>query len=238
MNRYCPMSDSIQINILLNNTNLFISNIKVFKKLRPKITFTIDRKNNVVSNNAIDVKTILDELRALNSAIILNCFSLFESSYEWRLLHELTTRSLAGIQKRVMSRYIDDIIKISSVDNYSKEYKFITGKSIAEFFSKDEYKLFLLIKDLYLIRNLLVHGSSIKHIKMVGDTLEFDDNDNSYKKIINQINKYIDPDISPNLSNLDSWLLSGEFVNFFISSTLTVSKKLSLANEKTFMFIS
>ena len=235
--------------LLENNIHFFVNNLISLLKLRPQISFElneheIDKNVEITaSDNSYDIDSfyqIQNEIKALNSAIILNCFSLFEATFEWKLLtvSELNTKGLTGIQERVMQKYINDVIKISSIDNYIKEFKFITGKSIKEYLSENDYKNFLLVKDFYVVRHLLTHGSVSKNVmepKDYGGTIELDTEDKEYQIFLSSLKKRLKINVSNAKLRLEHLLLINGVTDLLLLSVFGLTKSFNLTKKAIFV---
>ena len=243
------MVSNENLKLLKNNITFFYNNLTTLISLRPDIKYTFKEKGMVVSQksnfkmkegiNGFEELIKKEQLqRTLNSAIILNCFSLFESSFEWRLLHELNTKGLSGIQEKIMLKYIDGVIKISSIDNYLKEYRFITGKSLNESLNTDEHMLFNVIKKFYVMRNILIHGSSIKEefIKEnQGGWIKLDKDNEDYHIFFEMIKEKINLGVSYHNFSLDLVLLVNNITDLLLNATLNIANKLSTGTNTIFI---
>lgn len=161
--------------VLYDSINFFQKNIDALYALRPKCRVHFTYNGRVAFNFTIDNITI-DEfegmrniLPAINASLVIQGFSLFEASFERLLIDKLNTENLTGIQEKVMMKYIDDVIKLSSEERLASEFKFITGENLKTFFLQDEYKMYELIKTCYTLRHLLVHGSATKRVMVPHD---------------------------------------------------------------------
>lgn len=229
------MDKTDELKLIQNNVNFFYVNVVTLLRLRPNINISFGKKHkNAICyhfdnlNAADDINVFLskqDDLRAFNSSIILNCFSLFEASFESLLLKELNTKKLSGIQERVMLSYIDGILKISSENNYSKEYKFITGKSIKGLFPEHEYILYKLILTFYTLRHKLIHGSASKSV-LRGGTIKLDKDDNEYQELAKLIIEKLKLDIYPDIYKLDTMLLDNRVSNILVEAIFIISSRL------------
>ncbi len=220
----------------MNNIQFYKKNINIFLKLRPDCSANFKWSDKHVSytfsglksNSIDDIELAMDILPALNSSIILNCFSLFEASFESRLLHELDISNLNGIQEKVMTKYIDEIIKLSSEEKYAKEFKFITGNSLNDFFSTDENEKYKTIKAFYQLRNLLIHGSVTKRVIIPfveGGKIEMDLDDMEYQKLILLLKDKLEIGIPNKLFILDLLLINNQVTNLLVEAVLTISNK-------------
>ena len=230
--------------LLQNNIGFFYENIISLINMRPKVEFFIKKASNssiqfsVEGGSAGQVNLdnfmqIKQQIRAINSSAILNCFSLFEASMEWRLLNDLTTEGLSGIQEKIMSKYIDNIIRISNIDNYKSEYKFITGKSMGDLFNEAEKKMFTNIEKFYVLRHLLIHGSAMKMVIHVsnGESIRLDEDDREYQNLVSLLNLELKLNISKTFFPIDTLLTLNQVADMLFFSTNQVVKKLLHENE-------
>jgi hypothetical protein len=166
-------NNNVQEKVLFSNVYLFVRNIKTLIRLRSKVEMDFLDKdengkiryqhNGDLSNySGMAAFNLADDLIAINTAIIMNCFGLFEACYEQLLLSFIKTSKLDSIQERIISKYIDFILKLSSEQNFSKEYFAITNKKIKEILNDEERNYYEGIKIYYIIRNLIAHGSAIR----------------------------------------------------------------------------
>lgn len=105
-----------------------------------------------------------------------------------------------------MCKYIDEVIRLSSEEKYSKEFKFITGTSLSDFFSTIENEKYKTIKIFYQLRNLLIHASVTKRVMIpfaAGSKIEMDLDDIEYQKLISLIKEKLQIGIPNNLFILD-----------------------------------
>lgn len=231
--------------LLQNNIGFFYENIISLINMRPKVEFFIIKAsdssiqlsikggsaNQVSSDNLMQIQ---QQIKAINSSVILNCFSLFEASIEWRLLNDLTTEGLSGIQEKIMSKYIDNIIRISNIDNYKSEYKFITGKSIGDLFNEAEKKMFTNIEKFYVLRHLLIHGSAMKMVSIHLSNREFirlDEDDREYQNLVSLLNLELKLNVSKIHFPIDTLLILNQITDMLFFSTNQVVKKLLHENE-------
>lgn len=245
-------NDNKKFKVLENKIQFFIRNLLTYQNLRPKINLVFQnpesgqiayRLEGDVASPKDDLTGYLesiDRLKALNTAIVLNCFSIFEASFEALLLKELDTKNLTGIQEKVMLKYIEGIIRLSSHLNYAKEYKFITGQSIKETLSKNEYQLYELIVKFYTLRHRLVHGSSTKIIFIdKGDIgqIELDADDVEYQELLNAIKSHLGIKVSSKRLSLDILLSINEVTDLLSFATLTISTKFYSPIGTPFKFV-
>jgi len=241
------MASNETLKVVMNNVQFYLANVKILLKLRPDYTINFKPSNKHVSytisglkDNSIEgFEVAMELLPALNSSIILNCFALFEASFESRLLHVLDTSNLSGIQEQVMNRYIDDVIRLSSEEKYAREFKFITGKPLNSFFSAKENEHYKIIKTFYLLRNLLIHGSVTKGIMIPigkGSKIEMDLDDTEYQKLIILVNEKLNIGVPPNLFEMKLLLINNKVADILVEAVLIVSNKL-LNNTKTILKI-
>jgi hypothetical protein len=233
--------------LLENNIDFFYCNIRTLLNIRPDIIYSNFKESGISlsyssSNSAnrdpVELANDRQILMTLNSSIIINCFSLFEASFEWKLLHDLNTKGLTGIQEKVMLKYIDEVIKISSIDKYISEYKFLTGLDLKNVFDDDEKKCFSNFKAFYVIRHLLVHGSSTRHIMIPQDNgglIRIDDDDKDYQYLVNVLKENLNLNIPNRFFNLDLLLSINQIADLLIYSTVIITKKLSLGNKAKFI---
>lgn len=231
--------------LLQNNSHFFYENIISLINMRPKVEFFIKKASNssiqfsVEGSSAGQVNSdnlmqIQQQIRAINSSVILNCFSLFEASMEWRLLNDLTTEGLSGIQEKIMSKYIDNIIRISNINNYKSEYKFITGKSIDNLFNEAEKKMFTNIEKFYVLRHLLIHGSAMKMVSINvsnGELIRLDEDDREYQSLVSLLNLELKLNLSKTFFPIDTLLTLNQVTDMLFFSTIQVVQKLSYENE-------
>lgn len=231
------MSEKKPAKILENNFSFFRTNVVTLIGLRPKIKMVFKNTHREMVQFQLEGEVIEDfdrymentnRLKAFNTAIVLNCFSMFEASYETLLLNELDTKNLSGIQEKVMLSYIEHILRLSSYDKYAKEYKFISGNHIRKLLSEEEYQLYQTIGKFYTLRHLLVHGSSSKaviHVSGNGGQIELDTDDLEYQKLIDMLKKRLDIKVSPKRLTLDILLSINEVTDLLTLATLTISNK-------------
>ena len=245
------MSDLNTAKILDNNITFFVTNLITLLKVRPKIKVTFKNTEKGIVQYQLDGELCHEDdfskyhenhqrLQALNTAIILCCFSLFEASFETLLLTELDTKNLTGIQEKVMLKYIEDIRKVSSHNNYLKEYTFITGKKIKEFFSKEENELHGMIDKYYSLRHLLVHGSSTKSIIInhgISGQIELDTDDKEYQEFIDMVKEKLSIKVSSKRLSIETLLLLNEVADLLAYAVLQLSKKLCDNGKRKFKFI-
>jgi len=233
--------------LLENNIDFFFCNIRTLLNIRPDIIYSNFKESgtsltysssNSANRDLDDLANDRQILMALNSSIIINCFSLFEASFEWKLLQELNTKGLTGIQEKVMLKYIDEVIKISGIGKYINEYKFLTGLDLKNVFDDDEKKCFLNFNAFYVIRHLLVHGSSTRHIMIPQDNgglIRLDDDDKDYQNLVNVLNEKLKLNIPNRFFNLNLLLSINQIADLLIYSTVIITKKLSLGNKAKFI---
>ncbi|MFP5039826.1 hypothetical protein [Parasediminibacterium sp. JCM 36343] len=238
------MSDKI----LVNNQSFFYDSLKYMYSLRPKNKYEIRGKLSGVSYSSSpdtsiesgqDFPIILQNIRIINSAIVINCFALFESAFESCLLKNLNTSSLTGVQEKIVSNYINDIIKLSSEVRYAAEFKSITGKRLKDFFSSFEYEKYEIIKEFYLLRNLIVHGSATKQVHINVEAyskFEMDLDDKEYQNLVEFIKSKKKIEVSNHLFSLDVMLSCNDIIDMLFVAVITVSAKLT-EDVKLFKFI-
>jgi len=245
------MSDLNKAKILDNNITFFETNLITLLKVRPKIKVTFKNTDREIIQYQLDGELCHDDdfsrypenhqrLQAFNTAIILSCFSLFEASFETLLLTELDTKNLTGIQEKVMLKYIEDIRKVSSHNNYLKEYTFITGKRLKEFFSKEENELHAIIDKYYSLRHLLVHGSSTKNIIVNNGAfgqIELDTDDKEYQEFIEMVKEKLSIKVSSKRLSIEILLLINEVADLLAYAVLQISNKLCDNRKGKFKFI-
>jgi len=159
--------------ILLSNVHLYRSNIRSLSRLRPQVelefgpigtsgavSFTYKGDTSAYQE---DIAELSYDLQALNSAIVMNCFALFEASFEQLLLSYVSTDNLTGVQEKLVLRHIETVINLSSEARYAEEFHFLSEMKIKEFFTEEENDAYHIIKTFYVLRHLLAHGSVTKH---------------------------------------------------------------------------
>jgi hypothetical protein len=107
------------------------------------VSFSDDRISYSLPLDTIspsDFFNFRETLPALNTSILIQGYSLFEASFERFLLEFLSTNNLTGIQEKVMENYINEVLKLSSEKRLAEEFNFITGSSLASFFSRRNMK--------------------------------------------------------------------------------------------------
>ncbi len=221
-------------NALYYMINFFGKNIQVLNKYRPKVRIVYN-KDGTSSSPEGNVQggiegylKVLDELGAFNTSLVLNCFSLFEASFECRILHGLDIGNLEGIQKSVMLKYIRDVLKLSNINNYAKEFEYITGMSLKEFFTVEEYEYYQIIKSFYVLRHLLSHGSASMNVIIPegnGGKIEIDESDSEYQKLLKMLEEKIGIKIANKNMNVDKLLQINDVVSLLIYATYVVSSK-------------
>ena len=233
--------------LLENNIDFFFCNIRTLLNIRPDIIYSNFKESgtsltysssNSANRDLDDLANDRQILMSLNSSIIINFFRLFEASFEWKLLHDLNTKGLTGIQEKVMLKYIDEVIKISGIGKYINEYKFLTGLDLKNVFDDDEKKCFLNFNAFYVIRHLLVHGSSTRHIMIPQDNgglIRLDDDDKDYQNLVNVLNEKLKLNIPNRFFNLNLLLSINQIADLLIYSTVIITKKLSLGNKAKFI---
>lgn len=222
---------------ICNMIDFFITNLNVLHDLRPDVEIYYNEDGRQLYEPEIklsgmpDFEAYKDKLQAINTSIILNCFALFEACFEAKILHQLNISSLNGIQKKVMLRYINQVIKISSIKNYSDEFKFVFGKSIKDYFTHEEYKSYQLIDDFYVVRNILIHGSAQIN-KIQSEPYSFKimlgDDKNNYSKLINKLIQEHNIRISFTHTTLSKLILVNEAVKLLVKATATISYKFTI----------
>ncbi len=234
------MEENKTAKILWNNIRFFQRNLAILIKLRPKIkvVFSPQQKNSVGlhlegelchNDGVTDYIENHYRLHAFNTSIILNCFSLFEASFERLLLENLNTKNLSGIQEKVMLKYIENVLKLSSHSNYAKEYKFITGKNIKDLFTPEEKYFYQVIDKFYTLRHILIHGSSSKNIIVAqkhGGAVELDTDDLEYQELVEFIKEKFGIQVPSNRFSLDILLMLNEVTDLLAMATLNISHKL------------
>jgi len=220
--------------IIRGNIEIYLSNIEVLRNLRPKVDFNIEApletRKTVFNNNLENYLSCKNKLIALNSSLITNCFSLFESVLEWLLLENLSTKGLSSTQERVMNKYIDDIILISGIHKYKKEYTFITGKDIKERFSPDLKLTFEKIEMFYVVRHLLAHGSAMRNIYIpideFGGEIAVSKSDKKYQNFLNMIKNDLEINIPNEHFTLKTILVSNQITDLLIACCEKITNEL------------
>ncbi len=249
-NELLNMSELKQTRTLKTNAHLFWENISTLKRLRPELNIVYgDSPNSVtfhLEGNGLSRGNIViqmekqNELIAYNSSIILNCYSLFESSFESILLKELNTKNLTGIQEKVMLKYIDNILKLSSETKYNEEHKFITGKALSDLFNETEKDFYKTIKIFYLLRHRLIHGSSTKSIFIKGNNggqIILDQTDKEYQDLVQYIKTKIELKIPSEFANIEILLLDNRVADLIAEATNIIADKLFRTSGAIINFI-
>lgn len=221
-------------NVLEYMIDFFSKNIIILLKARPKVRMVYSKDGGSFTpegkvNGGIDeFMHVLDELRAYNTSIVFSCFSLFEASFECYLLHHLDVKNLEGIQKKIMLKHIRDVLNLSNIENYSKEFEFITGKKMNKFLNEDEYENFQFIKNFYIVRNILSHGSAMMtaYIPMGnGGSIVIDENDTNYVNLLKSIESKITMKIYNKHMKIRDLMHINDVIDLLVESTYITSAR-------------
>lgn len=148
---------------------LFKGNVTILNTLRPDLYLSpsIDGYTIMGEITAQDNFPELYEehsktVRAINTSIILNTTSFFEGFLESILLRKIG--SIKGLQnpiKKIVSDYQNQIIRISSIDEFKKQFNKLFGDKLNNILksNKDDVDF---VEKFYLIRHLVSHGSMIE----------------------------------------------------------------------------
>jgi flagellar motor switch/type III secretory pathway protein FliN len=221
-------------NVLEYMIDFFSKNVIILLKARPKVRMIYSKDGGSFSpegevTGGIDnFLQLIDELRAYNTSIALNCFSLLEASFECYLLHHLDVKNLEGIQKQIMLKHIRDVLKLSNIDNYSKEFEFITSKKLNSFFSTEENECFQLIRSFYVVRNILSHGSAMMAAYIPiekGGRIEIDETDKEYIDLLKKLESKLKMKIYNKHMNVRDLMHINDVVDLLVESTFIASAK-------------
>lgn len=158
---------------------LFKDNVTILNNLRPDLYLSpsvggykfmgeISEQDNFPELCDEYLKTV----RAINTSIILNTTSFFEGFLENILLRKIG--SIKGLQspiKKIVSDYQNQIIRISSIDEFKKQFNKLFGDKLNNILKANQDDINF-IEKFYLIRHLVSHGSMIEthfsHLKSGG----------------------------------------------------------------------
>lgn len=202
----------------INGIYFFKANLEELYELRPRMQ-SIDEK-------------IIRQTNAINTSIVLNCFALFEACLESYLLDKINMKKLDGIHKNIVFRYIKDIIKISSISNYNKEFKFITGTDIKDELDETAFESYKVIVMFYPLRHYLVHGSVTIHDTVRKDNkgiyFELSSENANYKELLVFLSKKFNKKIA-DFKNKDPYTLvfQHETVDLLYEAICVFHKKIT-----------
>lgn len=238
------MADSNKL--LHSNIGFFRNNLLAYYSLRPdlKVKFKKQKNSgfsytyeNFKSGDIEEFEKIENSLIAINSAIILNCFAMFEASFEAHLLHELNTEGLSDIQEKVMQKYIENVIKLSSEAHLSKEFKFLSNKPISEFLSAKELELYQFIKSFYVVRHALIHGSTSKKVLVNKMSIELDTDDIEYQKLVDILLDKFKLEIPKKWFTINLILVSNEIIDHLFLCAIKIADAFLKDRYTTVKFI-
>jgi len=221
--------------IFLETISFLRKNIDALISIRPKCKVNFSFNGRVTYSFTIDELNSAEEfegvttiLPAINTSLVIQSYSLFEASFERFLLEELNTENLTGIQEKVMAKYIDDVVKLSSENSLAEAFAFITEKKLKDFFSKEEFELYQLIKDCYLLRHLLVHGSSTKRLIVPNDhggTILLDPDDTKYVTLMQKLITKFQLPVPREYLSIELLVLESNIVDYLINAVKIISEK-------------
>ena len=146
----------------------FKTNVRNLTKLRPDLYVTPEEKSykikGEVSSNE-DFKEIFNDkfetVFAINTSLILNSTGYFEGFLESILLRKIgNVNDLTGPIFNIVNDYQNQIIRLSSLGDFNKNFQKLFGMKIIDAVSDKEK--FNFIEDFYFIRHLIAHASTIK----------------------------------------------------------------------------
>jgi len=233
--------------ILLDNRTIFEQNLCTLYNLRPKETFEFkgterSTSYNLKNNKKVNVEDIINKIQSLNAAIIVACYSYFESCFETLILDNLSLENLNKEQERIVTKYIDDVIKLSNIEKYEKEFQLVNGTSLKDLFTKNEMDNYEVIKELYTLRHLIIHGSTSKRVYIESENKTFgrfvlDENNNEIQRLITFIKNQTKVDIHNNQYSLGLILLNSQLVDILFESTKIITSKFNSKIKNKFKVI-
>lgn len=225
--------DAITARTFHSNVGLYLQNILSLMDLRPSKKMRFRQHNNTIiiepEPGAIFPEEILDTLCALNSSIVLNSFALFEACFERQLLKGLNTENLSGIHEKVVDKYIEQIIELSSVERYEKEFAFIKDQKLSDFLDETGNQDYEIIRTFYVLRHFLIHGSASKQIIEIENGIgnyKNDPSDKKYQKLITFIKSELNLTVSDSSMNLRTILYLNEATDLLAKAVFSVSNQL------------
>jgi len=236
--------------VLLSNVHFYLSNIKALSRLRPNVepdfhppsasgTIAYSWKGDLQSYKG-DLADLSEDLQALNAAIIMNSFALFEAAYEQLLLSYVNTDNLTGVQEKLILRHIEAVINLSSEPRYAEEFRFLSGQSIKEFLTQDEYEAYQVVKTFYVLRHLLAHGSVSKHVMLPGTTVRkvnLDLDDRPFQEVVSLLREQLQLSVPKESLNLSLLLQVNSVASFLAIAVHTVIKKMLSKRQSVVKFL-
>jgi hypothetical protein len=236
--------------ILLSNVHFYLSNIKALSRLRPNVepdfrppsdsgAIAYAWKGDLQSYKG-DIAQLSEDLQALNSAIIMNSFALFEAAYEQLLLSYVNTDNLTGVQEKLVLRHIETVINLSSESRYVEEFRFLSVKSMKEFLTPKEYEAYQVVKTFYVLRHLLAHGSVTKHEMLPGTTsrkVNLDLDDRPFQELVSLLRERLQLSVPKESLNLSLLLQVNSVASFLAIAVHTVIKKMLSKGQSVVKFV-
>lgn len=148
---------------------LFQDNVRILNNLRPDLYLSPSSDGYKVMGATVkqdNFPELYEEhsktVRAINTSIILNTTSFLEGFLENILLRKIgSIKSLKNPIKKIVSDYQNQIIRISSIDEFKKQFNKLFEDKLNNILKSNKDDLFF-IEKFYLIRHLASHGSMIE----------------------------------------------------------------------------